>query len=93
VSEQWVQILGSLLVLIPFALAQAGRLDPKSRGYLLLNLIGSGTLAVDAAVTSQWGFLLLEGCWAAVSLFALAGAARRSTRPQRPVKHPDADRG
>ena len=77
-GEQLVQILGSVLVLIPFALAQAGRLDSKSLGYLGLNLLGSGTLAVDAAVTSQWGFLLLEGSWALVSLSALVGALRRS---------------
>ena len=70
-NEQLVQILGSVLVLIPFALAQAGRVDPASLSYLLLNLAGSGLLAVDAAVTHQWGFLLLEGVWALVSLAAL----------------------
>ena len=86
-GEQLVQILGSVLILIPFALAQAGRLNAKSLGYLVLNLIGSGTLAVDAAVTSQWGFLLLEGCWAVVSLSALVTTIRRATRT------PAADRG
>jgi hypothetical protein len=79
-DEQLVQILGSVLILIPFALAQAGRMNAKSFGYLGLNLVGSGTLAVDAAVTSQWGFLLLEGSWAVVSLFALVTTIRRATR-------------
>ena len=75
-----MQILGSILVLIPFALAQLGRVNPRSLSYLTLNLAGSGALAVDAAVTLQWGFLLLEGTWAVVSLFGLAGELRLSRR-------------
>ncbi|MFI9274690.1 hypothetical protein ACIGXM_28870 [Kitasatospora sp. NPDC052896] len=74
--EQLIQIIGSILVLIPFALAQRGRLNTKSRGYLVLNLAGSGVLAAQAAVTAQWGFLLLEGVWALVSLAGLVTVLR-----------------
>ena len=80
-AGQLVQILGSLLILVPFGLSQTGRLESRSRSYLLLNLAGSLTLAGDAAVTSQWGFLLLEGAWAIVSAIGLVraqGQARRS---------------
>jgi hypothetical protein len=42
------------------------------RPYLILNLAGSAVLAADAAAGSQWGFLLLEGEWAVVSLVGLA---------------------
>ena len=76
-AEQVVQVVGSLLVLAAFAAAQAGRLGPRSRRYLLLNVLGSGTLAVEAAATRQWGFLLLEGVWALVSVAGLVAAARR----------------
>ncbi|WP_243064027.1 hypothetical protein [Humibacter sp. RRB41] len=76
-----IQIAGSLLVLAGFALAQWGILDPKSSWYLTLNVIGSGILAVDAVVEAQWGFLLLEGVWAIVSLVSLIGVLRtRRTR-------------
>jgi hypothetical protein len=71
-----IQIVGSLLVLAGFALAQWGILDPKSLWYLVLNVVGSGILAVDAAVEAQWGFLLLEGVWAIVSLLSLIGVLR-----------------
>ena len=63
----FVQIGGSVLVLAGFALSQWGVLNPKSLGYLVLNLIGSAALAVDATLGEQWGFLLLEGVWAIVS--------------------------
>jgi hypothetical protein len=73
--NQAIQIVGSLLVLAAFAAAQRGRLDQRSRGYLILNLAGSATLAVEAVLTGQWGFLLLEGVWAVVSGLGLLKAA------------------
>jgi len=68
---QFVQILASLLILVAFAMTQRGSLSPASRAYLTLNLAGSAVLAVLAAHERQLGFLLLEGCWAAVSLLSL----------------------
>lgn len=80
-SEQIVQIFGSLLILVPFVLAQSGRLDARSRTLLLLNLAGSSILAGDAAFGAQWGFLLLEGAWAIVSAIGLLRGLR--ARPAR----------
>ena len=71
--SQLVQIVGSLLVLAGFSLAQRGVLDQKSRRYLIVNLVGSALLAGDAIVEAQWGFLLLEGAWALISLWSLIG--------------------
>lgn len=66
-----IQVGRALLILAGFALAQGGLLDQKSRTYLVLNLVGSAVLAVDAASGRQWGFLLLEGVWAVVSVASL----------------------
>lgn len=71
-----IQIVGSLLVLTGFALAQWGLLNPKSKRYLVLNIVGSAILAVDAFVHEQWGFLLLEGVWAIVSLISVIAVLR-----------------
>lgn len=78
--EQILQVTGAVLVLAGFALAQFGVLEQRSHIYLLLNLIGSAILAVLAGLTFQWGFLLLEGVWALVSLWSL-GARLLWDRP------------
>ena len=66
-----VQIAGSLLILVPFVLVQMKRIRPDTPGYIWLNLVGSTVLALDAWHGHQWGFLLLDGTWAAVSLLSL----------------------
>jgi hypothetical protein len=66
-----LEIVGAVTILIAFAAAQARKLDQRTVTYQLLNLLGSGVLAVIAAVQSSWGFLLLEGSWAVISLIGL----------------------
>jgi hypothetical protein len=77
-----LQLAGALLVLAGFGASQFGRLDPASRTYLLVNLLGSALLAGLALAGREWGFVLLEGVWAAVSGYGLARTLRR--RPPYP---------
>jgi hypothetical protein len=72
-----VEIVGALTILVAFAAAQAGKLQQRTFTYQLLNLIGSGVLATIAAVQQSWGFLLLEGSWAVISLLGLLNLLRR----------------
>jgi len=69
--DQVVQVIGALLILAGFAAAQFGKLDVESKPYLWLNLVGSVILAVLAAISQNWGFLLLEGVWAIVTTHSL----------------------
>jgi len=70
-----IQVAGSLCILAGFALAQWGLLSMKSVRYLALNFIGSTVLAIDALLSQQWGFLLLEGVWSIVSAWSLLAIA------------------
>jgi hypothetical protein len=67
---QLVSVVGSLLVLLAYVSNQFGWLRAQGLAYALANIVGSGILAMIAALEAQWGFLLLESAWALVSLVA-----------------------
>lgn len=69
--DQLIQVTGAVMVLVGFVLAQLGWVHQRSLVYLVLNLVGSGLLAVLALLGGQWGFLLLEGAWSLVSGWSL----------------------
>lgn len=78
--EQAVQIVGALLVLAGFLLAQLDVLDQRSYGYLVPNALGSVAMAATAFLARDWGFAFLEGVWALVSLGGIAGRLRTAER-------------
>jgi hypothetical protein len=90
--SQALQVLGAILILAAYVLGQFRLLDQRSALYLALNAIGSAVLAWLALADRQWGFLLLEGVWALVSVWGLImllrgraapAAHRTSNRPGR----------
>ncbi len=70
--EPLAELVGAVLILSAFVLAQRGRLTTTSLAYLVLNIAGASLLAAVAAVDGDVGFLLLEGVWAAVSATSIA---------------------
>jgi len=66
--EQVVSMVGAVLILVAYAGQQYGLIERTHATYSWLNLIGSAVLAVVAFRGSQWGFVLLEGVWAVVSV-------------------------
>lgn len=78
--EQLISIAGAALILAAYAGNQAGVLDRADILYNLMNLVGALVLVVIAYEAGQWGFVLLEGVWAALSIPPLVRAGRPSRR-------------
>lgn len=70
--DQAVQLIGAVLILAAFVLAQQRRLATDSVAYLALNAVGAALLAVVAVLDRDIGFTLLEATWAVVSTIGLA---------------------
>jgi hypothetical protein len=74
--DQVIQVIGALMILVAYTAAQMGRWSTTAPVYLWLNLIGSAILAVLAAMSQNWGFLLLEGVWTVVTASSLVHRRR-----------------
>jgi len=74
---QAISIAGAILILLPFAASQFGKLATTSLAYQAMNLIGSSALTAVATIESQYGFILLEGTWALVSAAGLVRVVSR----------------
>lgn len=75
---QIASLVGAVLILVAYVAHQLGRMRPNSDLYNVLNLAGSALLAYVAIVGRQAGFILLEGVWTVISLYALWRARRES---------------
>lgn len=74
--DQVVQLIGAVMILTAFVLAQQRRLGTDSVTYLALNAAGAAILAVVAVADRDLGFTLLEGTWTIVSTGGLVRCLR-----------------
>ena len=75
--SQALQIIGAVMLLAAFGLAHSKRLNVAGPTYFVLNFVGSAALGVSALAESQWGFVMLETAWAAISARGLVAAVRQ----------------
>ena len=69
---QMLSVLGALAILGAYAASQFGFADASKLSYQAANFLGSAVLAAVAVMDWQFGFILLEGAWALMSLWGIA---------------------
>ena len=77
---QLVSMVGAAMILAAFYASQRGRLGREDRLYNALNFAGSALLTWIATVDRRWGFIVLEGSWALLSLWPLLRPSKAQSR-------------
>ncbi|HTR23872.1 MAG TPA: hypothetical protein VMI10_07795 [Terriglobales bacterium] len=70
-TRQLISFVGALLILIAYVGHQMAWINARRPAYNLLNAIGSAILWWIALHPFQIGFLVLEGVWTLISIWAL----------------------
>jgi hypothetical protein len=72
--RQIASFVGAMLILFAYAGHQMKWIDSNKSSYNILNAVGSGILAYIAFHPFQMGFVVLEGVWVVISVYALLRA-------------------
>jgi hypothetical protein len=71
---------GVSLLLLAFLLILSKKILVESVSYTLLNMVGAALCGVSAYLISFYPFVVLEGVWVLVSLYALFKFVPRGTK-------------
>ena len=71
---------GVSLLLLAFLLILSKKIQVESVSYTLLNMVGAALCGVSAYLISFYPFVVLEGVWVLVSLYALFKFVPRGTK-------------
>ena len=71
IARQIASFAGAFLILIAYTAQQMNWMHGRKPAYNILNAAGSTILAYIALRPFQVGFVVLEVCWALISVYAL----------------------
>ncbi|MEP6619530.1 MAG: hypothetical protein ABJE47_09450 [bacterium] len=66
--DQLVSLAGAILILFAYLALQRGWMRREDRAFNAINLVGSLLLTYAAVKNGNYGFIVLEGSWALLSL-------------------------
>ena len=70
-TNDYIGFAGVLILLIAFLLNLTGKISKDGLPYILMNVIGAGLACIASYLINYLPFVILEGTWTVVSLFAL----------------------
>lgn len=69
--NDWIGAVGVAILLMAFVLNLLKKIRVNSPVYILLNIAGAGTACLASWLIHYMPFVILEGVWTGVSIFAL----------------------
>lgn len=83
-ASDFIGCLGTLIILIVYALLQMGKLESSSLAYSLLNIVGA--ILILSSLLFSWNLsaVLMEISWVIISLYGIL----KALRPQKFFKMP-----
>jgi hypothetical protein len=64
-------LVGVAMILVGYALATTGRLDPKGAPSLAINFVGAGLILLSLSQRFNLSAAIVEGAWALIALVGL----------------------
>jgi hypothetical protein len=75
--SDWIGFIGVSILLIAFFLNLSNKLHKDSLSYILMNIIGAGIACFASVMIHYLPFVVLEGSWTIVSVYALITVLRK----------------
>ncbi|MEP6467617.1 MAG: hypothetical protein ABJB05_15010 [Parafilimonas sp.] len=76
-TTDWIGAIGVTILLLAYLLNLINKISQNSIIYIGLNFLGAGIAGYASVRLHYWPFIILEGAWTLVSLFALLRFAKR----------------
>jgi hypothetical protein len=76
--SDWIGSVGVAILLLAFLLNLLNRISKDSASYIYLNIVGSGLACTASWMIDYLPFVVLEGVWMLVSVFALIRSFRKT---------------
>jgi hypothetical protein len=67
----WIGFIGVSQILLAYFLNVIGKTSSKSLVFILLNVVGAAMACFASILLKYWPFIILEGVWTLVSIYAL----------------------
>ncbi len=77
-ANDYIGFSGVLILLIAFLLNLSGKISKDELPYILMNVAGAALACLASYLIHYMPFVLLEGTWTIVSLFALLQYFRKN---------------
>jgi len=75
--NDWIGFTGVAILLLAFLLNLLKKISSGSLAYIFMNIIGAGLAGLASWLIHYIPFVILEGVWTLVSVFALVGYLRK----------------